>query len=122
MKVGNDLFQEQLHELGVETSSPAPGFIAFKFQVPHGRFEGKQISIAVQAPKFPLIPPSGIFVSPHIMPISGGGGNHPEGGIHNQRQPNDEYQYWSRPYKEWNKSSMTVVDYLGFIRTLFDFK
>lgn len=122
MIMGNAMLEQQLHELGLETWSPAPGFIAFKYTVPHGRFRDREVSIALQALQFPAIPPSGIHVSPHIMPNTGGGGKHPDGGIHDRKQPTAEFQYWSRPFPEWNNSNKHAKDYIGFINTLFDFQ
>ena len=120
--MGNSELSKQLNELGLETYSPALGFVTFKYTVPHGRFKDKEIEIALNAPKFPIVPPSGIYVKPFIMSISGGGGVHPNGGIHDSKQPTAEFQYWSRPFREWGNSEKSAKEYLAFIRTLFDFE
>jgi hypothetical protein len=93
----------------------------FKFIVPLGRFKGREIEIALQGQQFPMLPPSGPHIKPHLLPITGGGGTHPFGGIHDRKLPTQEFQYWSRPFKGWT-SGMTVDDYLAFLRTLLDFE
>lgn len=119
--MGNQELLDQLKEKGIEAWMHTNNFVCFKFKVPHGRFRGHELEIALQAPQFPLLPPSGPHIKPHILPISGGGGTHPYGGIHNRRVPTPEFQYWSRPFRGW-KSGMNIEDYLAFLRTLFDFE
>ena len=119
--MGLDNLENQLKELGYDTWRPQKDFVAFKFKVPHGRFKDKEITIALQAPQFPTIPPSGPHINPHLLPCSGGGGQHPLGGIHRRNVPTADYQYWSRPFHNWNASKKNAAEYLGFIRTLFDF-
>jgi len=119
--------KEQLEAMGyaVKTYPDSPGypggFVAFTYVVPHGRFMGKEVEIALNAPQFPLVPPSGPYISPHLLPVKPYGQQHPLDGIHARNVPTPEFQYWSRPYQAWNESGKTVRDYLCFIRTLFDF-
>lgn len=122
MNLGNSVIQEQLVKLGFKTSIINNRFVSFEFIVPLGRFRGKKIEIALEAPQFPLNPPSGPYIKPHLMPITGGGGKHPTGGIHARNKPSPEWQYWSRPFQNWNNSQKNMTDYLAFIRTLFDFE
>jgi hypothetical protein len=121
MNIGLNVLQQQLEELGYSTKIEEGGFIVFKFVVPIGKFKDNEIEIGLQAPQFPLNPPSGPYIKPHLLPISGGGGSHPYGGIHQRNLPTSEFQYWSRPFTNWNNSSKNAKEYLAFIRTLFDF-
>ena len=120
--MGMEILESQLGEAGYETWRLDKNFVAFKFLIPHGRFRGKTVDIALQAPNFPEIPPSGPHIKPHLLPITGGGGVHPFGGIHARNQPNADFQYWSRPFKSWKNSKMNVQEYLAFLRTLLDFE
>lgn len=119
--IGIQCIEGQLKELGYEVTKPRQDMVAFNFEVPHGRFKGKQIEVAIHAPQFPNIAPTGIYIKPHLMPLQNGG-THPTGGIHNRNMPTNEWQYWSRPIRDWNTTDKTMKTYLSFIRTLFDFK
>jgi len=122
MNIGLNELQNQLSELGYKTEIVDKRFVVFKFIIPTGRFIDKEIEIALEAPQFPLNPPSGPYIKPHLMPITGGGGAHPTGGIHRRDIPTSEFQYWSRPFNGWSNSSKNAKEYLAFIRTLFDFQ
>ncbi|NVM64181.1 hypothetical protein FHW88_002509 [Mucilaginibacter sp. SG538B] len=118
---------QQLIELGYEPQiypeSPnyPGGFVSFKFKVPHGRFIGQEVEVALNAPQFPMIPPSGPYIKPHLLPIKPFGPQPPFDGIHARMVPTNDFQYWSRPFHGWNESGKTVKDYICFLRTLFDF-
>lgn len=120
--MGIEDLEAQLQELGYETWRLPPNFVAFKFLIPHGRFRGKQVTIALQGPQFPQIPPSGPHLAPHLLPFNNTRGPHPDHGIHDRMLPSPEFQYWSRPFVRWNQSTMTAGAYLAFLRTLFDFE
>lgn len=122
MNIGLGELQRQLDELGYLSSIISNQFVVFKFKVPTGRFKDKEIEIALEAPQFPLNPPSGPYIKPHLLPITGGGGVHPTGGIHQRNIPTTEFQYWSRPFQNWNNTEKNAKEYLAFIRTLFDFQ
>jgi len=119
--MGNQELMSQLQSKGLETWMHTNNFVCFKFIVPLGRFKGREIEIALQGQQFPMLAPSGPHIKPHLLPITGGGGTHPFGGIHDRKVPTQEYQYWSRPFKGWT-SGMTADDYLAFLRTLLDFE
>lgn len=118
---------QQLEELGYPTKTyPGnvnfPGeFVSFRYKIPHGKFIGQEVEIAVNAPQFPLLPPSGPYISPHLLPIKPHGPSHPFDGVHDRKVPDESFQYWSRPFNGWNESGQTMKDYIGFLRTLFDF-
>jgi len=122
MEIGIQELQRQLEDLGYATEIIDNLFVTIKMSIKHGRFKGTVVDIALEAPNFPLNPPSGPYIKPHIMPITGGGGSHPTGGIHDMKKPTPEWQYWSRPFKNWNSSEKTAKEYLAFLRTLFDFE
>ncbi|MDP2338925.1 MAG: E2/UBC family protein [Bacteroidota bacterium] len=123
--MGKDVMAAQLQELGFTPISYGEGkenFIGFQFKVPHGKFCGQQVEIALQAPQFPVAPPSGIFIKPRLLPARAGN-QHPYDGITDQVQPTDEFQYWSRSFNSWGTMDEPkhMEVYLAFIRTLFDF-
>jgi hypothetical protein len=122
MNIGLTELKRQLEELGLTAEIIDNQFVSFPYKIPHGRFRDKEIEIALEAPQFPLNPPSGPFIKPHIMPISGGGGTHPTGGIHQNNRPTSDWQYWSRPFHNWNASTKDAKTYLAFIRTILDFE
>ncbi|HEY3388268.1 MAG TPA: E2/UBC family protein [Prolixibacteraceae bacterium] len=122
MDIGLNELHRQLCDLGYSSSVVNNQFVVFNYKIPTGRFIDQEVEIALEAPQFPLNPPSGPYIKPHIMPITGGGGEHPNGGIHKRDMPTSEFQYWSRPFSNWNNSEKNAKEYLAFIRTLFDFQ
>jgi hypothetical protein len=122
MEIGILELKRQLEVLGYVPEIIDNRFVTFKMPILHGRFKGRAIDIALESPNFPINPPSGPFIKPHLMPITGGGGAHPTGGIHAMNKPTSEWQYWSRPFNNWNSSEKTASEYLAFLRTLFDFE
>ncbi|MEL7585269.1 MAG: E2/UBC family protein [Prolixibacteraceae bacterium] len=113
-------FLNQLQALGYVVHEPAPDFLRFEFEIPVGKFYGQWVSIALQVnDSFPLNPPPGPHLKPHLLPISGGGGTHPYGAIHTSPL-GSEWQYWSRPFtNHWNNTDKTVKTYLAHIKNLF---
>lgn len=119
MNIGLQELEKQLQNLGF-TTERLENMVAFPFKIPHGRFKGMEVHVALQGPQFPNIPPSGPYVKPHLLPHQPGG-VHPTGGIHNRNKPNREWQYWSRPFTGWETTDKSIRTYLAFIRTIFDF-
>lgn len=119
--MGINELKRQLEELGYNVNDITPGFISFRFTVPHGKFKGEELEIALQGAQFPNVPPPGILLNKNLLPLRGGG-QHPTGGIHNRTVAGQNWQYWSRPFKDWASTDRTARTYLAFIRTLFDFK
>lgn len=119
--------QQQLADLGFESviypsnANYPGGFVAFKFIIPIGRFKAQEVEVALNAPHFPSIPPSGPYLKPHLLPM-GVAGQHPFGGIHDRKVPNEQFQYWSRPFGDWSGSDKNIKTYIAFLRTLFDFE
>jgi hypothetical protein len=122
MNIGISELKRQLEEMGYVVSVTGGNFLSFNFKIPLGRFRDKDIELGFEASQFPLIPPSGLIIKPYLLPISGGGGSHPYGGIHLRTSPSSEWQYWSRPFPDWDKCEKTAKTYMAFVRTLFDFE
>lgn len=111
-------FIQQLQAQNYAVQEPAPGYVAFEYEIPVGRFIGQRVWIALQVTdSFPMTPPPGPHFKPHLLPITGGGGAHPYGAIHSSPLGAD-WQYWSRPFKEWNRTDRTVKTYLAHIKNL----
>lgn len=127
MKIGHELIREQLESLGYEVKDYPDhpnypgGFVAFKFTVPLGKFRGSEIEVALNATQFPSVPPSGPYLTPHLLPIKGGNVP-PYDGIHARMVPTADFQYWSRPFNGWLETDRDMKIYIAFLRTLFDFE
>jgi hypothetical protein len=115
-------FKAGLATLGYAASEIGDGNLAFEYVVEVGRFKGQVVMLGFKVPPdFPLTPPSGPHVKPHIHAMQGGG-VHPTGGVHpssGHSGLSDDFQYWSRPFPGWNETRKTVSDYLAFVRHLW---
>lgn len=111
-------FINQLIDLGFDPSEPRPDFITFNYKIEVGPHLGKEVRIGFQVNgSFPANAPHGPHFNVHLKPITGGGGIHPNGGIH--RSPlGPEWQHWSRPFQEWSKTDRSVKTYLSHIKNL----
>ncbi len=92
--------------------------VRMPYEVPVGPRLGELITLGfVLPPDYPASPPSGPHVSPPMFALASGG-SHPTGGIH--ASPfGGEFQYWSRPFPNWARTTRTARDYMAFIRQLF---
>jgi hypothetical protein len=61
---------------------------------------------------FPSTAPSGPHVSPRILPLKPGGQHHPDEGI-NDSPFGADWEYWSRPFHEWNQTDHSVKAYMN---------
>lgn len=112
-------FLNQLQAHGYAVHEPVSDFFAFEYEIPLGKFKGQKVLMAIMVnDSFPMNPPPGPHFKPHLLPVTGGGGTHPYGAIH-ASPLGIEWQYWSRPFSEWNNSDKTVKTYLAHIRNLF---
>jgi hypothetical protein len=109
----------QMQALGYIVQELAPGFITFDYEIPIGKFYGQKVSIAFQCDNgFPMNPPAGgPHFKPLLLPKSGGGGSHPFGAIHDSPL-GPEWEYWSRPFSEWNRTDRSVKTYMAHIKNL----
>lgn len=113
-------FIAQLHNLGFLPEELPENRLAFDYVVPVGKFAGTSLRLGlVVADDFPAVPPSGPHISPALLPVTGGGGQHPSGGVH-QSPFGAGWEYWSRPFPNWATTDRTVKAYLAFIRRLFE--
>lgn len=119
--MGIDEMEKQLVAMGYQPVR-CNDFVCFEFAIPHGKFRGHKIEIALQAPQFPDIPPPGPNIKPFLLPINSQAGSHPYYGIHDRKTPDAAFQYWSRPFTDWDKTEKTMKVYISFLRTLFDFE
>jgi hypothetical protein len=113
-------FVDGLRELGYAVQQPGPNRVTFPFKIEVGKFAGTVVEIGYDVPgDFNLQAPGGPHLKPHLLPITGGGGAHPSGGVH--ASPfGAEWQYWSRPMHHWSTTARTVKDVIAFLNKLFD--
>lgn len=114
-------FIEQLQALGYAVEDKGENQLAFPYTVPVGKFANQEIQIGfVVGDDFPFTPPSGPHISPRLLPINPAGAvPHPAGGVH-ESPFGPEWQYWSRPFPNWQTTDRTVRTYMAHIRHLFD--
>lgn len=112
-------FINQLQALGFKVQELVNNFITFEYEIPIGKFSGQVVSIAFQFDNgFPMNPPAGgPHFKPLLLPKTGGGGAHPFGAIHDSPLGH-EWEYWSRPFKDWNKTDKSARAYMAHIRNL----
>jgi hypothetical protein len=120
VKVGFSAFLEGLHQLGFEAEvlDPAKRRIVFDYQVESGKYAGQVFRIGLEVPvDFPLTPPSGPHVLGRLHPV-GQSGAHPTANV-SQSDFGPDWQYWSRPFVDWNPSKKTVALYMAHIWRLW---
>ncbi len=129
IRTGIELFISELRDLGY-SPVPLPGksdHVVIDYEVQTGCFAGKKVRQGFIIPAdFPMTPPSGPHVSPHIHPIKSEGG-HPTGAVHRSHsQPFEagaggEWQYWSRPFSDWAQSKKkSAAVYMSHVWRLWD--
>jgi hypothetical protein len=123
---GVAFFVAGLQSLGYKPTI-APGkteHVYFDYEVPSGKFAGRQVRLGLIVPAdFPMTSPGGIHVSPKFHPNQGGG-EHPTGGIHDSAEfpsaAGGEWQYWSRPHKNWGAAKKAVATYMSHVWNLWN--
>lgn len=114
-------FIDGLKALGYEVEERGGNRITFRYPVEVGKFAGQEVVVGYDVPgDFPANPPGGPHVSPRLLPITGGGGVHPLGGVHESPNFGSEFEYWSRPLHHWPSTKRTVKDVIAFLHRLFD--
>lgn len=111
-------FIEQLKEAGYQPESFGDNRVVFDYKVEVGRFKGNTVKLGFEVQDFPLSPPSGPHINPRILPINPSAEKHPERVAESPFGP--DWEYWSRPYHDWHKTSKTVIAYLRHIRNLWE--
>ncbi|MES2460254.1 MAG: hypothetical protein V4671_06705 [Armatimonadota bacterium] len=117
-------FLAALQSVGVkDLEEKGQNTLVFSYVIESGRFAGQTVRLGIVVDdSWPLTPPSGIHVSPQLLPLQPGG-EHPTGAIHSSVGRGDfaaDFQYWSRPYPDWQKSDRSVRTYMAHVRRLFD--
>jgi len=113
-------FIDQLKALGYLPEDLGANRVWFPYMIPVGKFFEQEIKLGVVVGEdFPATPPGGIHLSPHLLPINASG-IHPDGAIHDNREFGSGWQYWSRPFPDWNNTNRTVRTYMAHVRHLFE--
>ncbi len=130
ISTGITVFNEGLVALGYSPIilNQKTNYVVFEYEVQSGRFAGKTVKHGFIVPSdFPIIAPSGPYVSPSIHPINPSNTGHPLGGVHHDDNcksfeacSGEAWQYWSRPFQDWAQSKKTVAVYMAHIWRLWD--
>ncbi len=113
-------FTEQLKSLGYAPECPGGDRVIIAYKVPVGRFAGQQVRLGFTvADDFPLNPPGCLHVSPRLLPLKSGG-NHPDGGVHDDSLFGPDWQYWSRPIQHWPTTKRDARAVMAHVHRLFD--
>lgn len=124
---GVALFTQGLVEMGY-APQVVPGHadhVYFEYEVPVGKYAGTVLKLGFVVPgSFPASGvPSGPHISPRVLPMNPQGGAHPTHGIHDSpfgSLLDGDWQYWSRPFQDWNSRKKTVAAYLSHIYRLWE--
>ena len=118
-------FKLGLEELGI-VAEVCGDRVTFGYTPDLGKFAGQQLRLGIKVPpNFQLNPPTGIHVSPRILPIHPGNDKpHPFGGVHESAEFEENpaepiWQYWSRPFTNFAKTDRSVRAYMRHVRALF---
>jgi hypothetical protein len=112
-------FIAEFAALGYAVSERPNDFVVFPLDVPVGKFAGQKIQLGLQITgDVPLNPPGGPHVSPQLLPLNQEPNPHPKGGVH-KSDLGAEWQYWSRPFKDWREGERTARRYMAHIMNLF---
>lgn len=113
-------FIDQLIELGHAVQVHAENRISFPYEIPLGRFRGKSIQLGfIINDDYPANCPGGPRMSPRLLPLSPNG-EHPNGRIHEAAEFGPDWEYWSRPFPDWNTTDRSAKAYMKHINRLFD--
>jgi hypothetical protein len=112
-------FVKECEKIGLVVQNQNNRHVIIAYTVPCGRFIGQEIRLGLEIPTdFPLTPPSGPHISPHLLPMNSSAPGHPERVA--ESPFGSDWQYWSRPFREWPNTARTVKAYMAHIRHLFD--
>lgn len=113
-------FLRALRELGYEFEELRDERISINYMIDIGSFEGRSISLGLETgDDFPANPPAGgIHVRPRLLEIHPGG-EPPLGGINESPNFGSDWQYWSRPFRDWASTDRSARQYMAFVRQLF---
>lgn len=116
--MGRDKFKEGLETLGYAVELKDPDKIIIDYLVVEGRFADKTIKLGVAVPAdFEITPPSGIHISPQLIPIN------PNPQDHTRATTSDfgnDWEYLSRPFTEQWPRKRTVKRYMEYVAYLLN--
>ena len=116
--MANQEFIKQLKELGHNPEEIGDDKVSFSFTIPVGKFAGQQITLGfVVPPDFPSGVPSGIHISPQILPLNPNASGHPEKVADSPF--GSEWEYWSRPMHHWANTQRNVKEVMRYVNKLF---
>jgi hypothetical protein len=118
-------FIDQLRRLGFGPEEVGNDYVTFPYMVPVGRFAGRQIKVGLLVKD--LLPPPGPCICPPLLPLNPQPLPHPNGGIHDSASRPDwplgaGWQYWSRPFTNWENTDRSARTYIARLTALFDFQ
>lgn len=127
-QTGVQAFMNGLRQLGYkpELLKGQSNHVMFDYVVESGAQAGKTFRHGLVIPAdFPMNAPTGPYLSPEVHPINPQHGAHPKFGVHKDQArvfetAGGSWQYWSRPFPEWQNSKRTVATYLSHIWKLWD--
>ncbi len=121
---GRGVFVDGLRKLGyvVELKDAEGSRITFEYPVGSGKFVGKTFRIGLEIPPdFPASVPGGPHVSPRVHGGRPTGVAHPTSNIHESPGFGPDWEYWSRPFPNWQaEPCKTVETYLAHLWRLWD--
>lgn len=129
LQTGVVAFLNGLRQLGLqpELLKGHDSHVVFDYVVETGPHAGKTFRLGlVIPPDFPMTAPTGPYLSPEVHPINSQHGPHPTAGVHKDQArvfdsaAGGSWQYWSRPFPEWQNSKRNVAAYLSHIWNLWD--
>lgn len=121
---GLEAFAQELRDLGFDVVQHG-NFVIFDYPIDVGPLAGQTVKIGLDATGHPHSPPSGPFVSPRLLPMRPDATPAPLGGVHEAGgrgfpDSTGEWQYWSRPFTEWNQHGRSARAYIDVhLRRLF---
>jgi len=122
-------FMNGLRRLGLQPNllKGQDNHVVFDYVVETGTHAGKTFRLGLIVPAdFPMNAPTGPYVSPEVHPTNPQHGPHPTAGVHKDQArvfdaaAGGSWQYWSRPFPDWQNSKRTVAAYMSHIWNLWD--
>lgn len=122
-------FMNGLRQLGLQSTllKGEQNHVVFDYLVETGTHAGRTFRLGLVVPvDFPMSAPTGPYVSPEVHPIHPQSGPHPTAGVHKDQAKvfdatvGGSWQYWSRPFPEWQNSKRSVAAYLSHLWNLWD--
>ncbi len=127
--LGAYVLGDQLENLGYEPeikpSLKGGKIVCVRHEVEVGPLAGTTVRLGLNnAHFFPLLAPTGLLVSPQLLPMKPDGVKHPYDRVFpadtgDLWDPEGVWQYWSRPFPDWESSERNALAYMEHVRKLF---